>query len=415
MLNENEKLLLASILVEPKRFYQTFQKVKPEHLETPDYRRYYAAMGRIAHNGEPDVNSVIGELESSGEIQKGDRTKLIELTSLVISGKNANRYADAIFDSYRMKELKRLGKALTKLNSEDPYAEAVRLLMGLANLNESRTLTSKDLTESYYASLDAPRVEGVPTGYKALDDILNNLRPATMNVLAARPAVGKTALALCMALHAAKLGKKTAVFSLEMSHEEVGRRWISMLSGMSMQEIEREPDNETVSKAFGEFAELPLWVNDDPSVSPEDCMMECLQRKTTDGLDFVIIDYLQLMEIKGKSESRLQEVSKITRSIKNMSKELNIPILALSQLSRSAAEGKPKMYHLRESGTIEQDSNVVMLLDRPGADPDKRDELPVDMWGKSSLVVSKHRSGPTGRVDLDFDFNTASFREAWRK
>lgn len=411
----NEKSLIGSILAEPKSIYKISQQVEPKHFADQNLARYYQAMLKIAENGAPSVDAVVSELENT-KIVDGDRTKLYELNCIVPSGTNIKRYADEVCKEYRVREIKRIGHSLSQIKAEDDNClnEAAKLVISASVLNDRFNFTGNDVLDRYFNSLDDPKKFGVPTNIPSLDALLGGLKVGTLNTLAARPAVGKSAMALGIALHALLNGKRVAIFSLEMTVDEVGLRLASILTGMEMNEILANPTDKKVSHAYGEIAKLPLVVNDNPNMTPDDCLLECYKLKCEGELDLVIVDYLQIMSVKGKQESRLQEVSKMTRNLKNMAKELEVPVLLLSQLSRAGVE-TPKLHHLRDSGTIEQDSNVVILIDRPCADPDVRINMPLEQWNKAKLILAKNRGGGTGTIQMTFDGKTASFKELTTK
>jgi replicative DNA helicase len=256
---------------------------------------------------------------------------------------------------------------------------------------------------------------GLPTGFTRIDQILGGMQRSDMLVLAARPSMGKTSLALNIAHTAAKrFGQRVLVFSLEMSSEQVVERLMSAEAGIDSQRLRR---GEIADDEWGRFmitssslSELALFIDDTPALSVLEMRTKARRLHAEVGLDLVVVDYLQLMRAEGRHENRQQEVSAISRGIKALARELNIPILAVSQLSRGVearTDKRPILSDLRESGSIEQDADVVLFI--------YRDELydeSTERRGIADILIAKHRHGPTGSVPLLFRRPTASFVEA---
>ena len=270
----------------------------------------------------------------------------------------------------------------------------------------------KDIVKSSFGTIDVlfdqgQRVTGVETGFMDLDNMTSGLQPSELVILASRPSVGKTALALNVAAHAAIKHKKiVGIFSLEMSKESLVIRLLcgegridshKLRTGFSSRE-----DWNRMSQALGRLAQAPIFIEDTPALSVMQIRAKARRQAAEKGLDLLVVDYLQLITGGGRFENRTQEVSYISRSLKSIAKELKVPVLALSQLSR-APEGRqghlPQLSDLRESGSIEQDADVVMFLHRPEM---YRREAGEDPEGKTELIVGKQRNGPTGRVNLVF-------------
>lgn len=256
-------------------------------------------------------------------------------------------------------------------------------------------------------------VRGVPTGFDYLDKILSGLQKSDLIILAARPSLGKTSLALDIARHAATKGKiPVGIFSLEMSKEQLVDRFISAESYVDLWRLHTgqlkkdEGDFERINAALASLAGAPIYINDSSATNIMEmrAMARRLQAEHKD-LGLIIVDYLQLMQARTKSDNMVQQITEISRSLKGLAKELNIPILALSQLSRAIEQrgGRPKLSDLRESGSIEQDADVVMFIHR---EREEDNHLNRD----SEILISKHRNGPTGMCTLNFEEKYATFK-----
>jgi replicative DNA helicase len=254
-------------------------------------------------------------------------------------------------------------------------------------------------------------ITGIPTGYTDLDEHLAGLQPSNLIVVGARPSMGKPAFALGMAAHAAMSGEQVLLFSLEMSHLEIAQRVLSAEARVDATHMRSgrlsDQDFQKISQAVGRLSDAPLSVDDNPNVTIMDIRAKARRLKARSGLSLVIVDYLQLMTGRHNAESRQVEISEISRGLKILARELNIPVIALSQLSRNLearSDKRPMLSDLRESGAIEQDADVVMFIYRDEVyNQDSNDR------GTAEIIVAKHRNGPTGVVELSFIGNYARF------
>ncbi len=257
-------------------------------------------------------------------------------------------------------------------------------------------------------------VLGVPMGFRDLDKILGGLQDNDLIIVAARPGMGKTSLALTMALNAAKYHKKcVAIFSLEMSNEQLVQRLLSQESRINSQRLRlgqiRDDEWDRVAEAAAILGESAIYIDDSAAITPFELRTKARRLHAQNSIDLIIIDYMQLMHGGTRSENRVQEISLISRSLKQLARELRIPVVALSQLSRQVenrADKRPQLSDLRESGSIEQDADVVMFIYRE--DQYKEDS---ERQNIAEIIISKHRHGPTGSVDLYFEKNFTTFRE----
>lgn len=272
-----------------------------------------------------------------------------------------------------------------------------------------------DKTEYLYNNPDA--IPGLPTGFKDLDRILDGLQPSTLNILAARPGFGKTSLALNIAVTNVEQGKRVAMFSMEMSREALMRRMVAARTGINTKKLRSgnldEREWSLFTEAMGHFGPLLGFIDDTGAVTPHQVAAKCRRLAREVGLDLIILDYLQLMSRDGKSENATVDLSSITRGLKLLAAELQIPILALSQLSRAVEQRqdkRPLLSDLRQSGSIEQDADVVMFIYRD----DKYDENS-QRPNEADIIVAKQREGPTGTVTLWFRQEITQFAEMTRK
>jgi replicative DNA helicase len=268
------------------------------------------------------------------------------------------------------------------------------------------------------------KLRGLSTGFVDLDKLLAGLQKSDLIILAARPSVGKTSFAMDIARQVAVINKvPVGVFSLEMSKEQLVDRMLCAQAGVSLwkmrtgqlSENETDDDFSKIGQAMGELAEAPIYIDDSAGLNIMEIRTKARRLQMEKGLGLLVIDYLQLMEGRGGyKDNRVQEISEISRSLKIVARELNIPVVALSQLSRAVEQSKPaipKLSHLRESGSIEQDADVVMFIYRKGADRNYRPEELTDAEKSSAEVyVAKHRNGPIGTVNLRFEGETVSFK-----
>jgi replicative DNA helicase len=272
----------------------------------------------------------------------------------------------------------------------------------------------RDIVKSSFGTLDVlfdrgQRVTGIETGFTDLDTMTSGLQPSELIIIAARPSLGKTALAMNIAAHAATHGKVVGMFSLEMSKESLLIRLLCSEARVDSHKLRTgfasRDDWGKMTRVLGRLAEAPLYIDDEPSLSVLQVRAKARQLKSERGLDLVILDYLQLATGHGRFENRTQEVSFISRSLKAIAKELGIPVLALSQLSRAPEQhggGPPQLFHLRESGSIEQDADVVIFIHREKRQVSEEEEADPGAGIETKLTIGKQRNGPTGDVNVVF-------------
>jgi len=421
-----EKSLLGAMLLSADATAVGLEKAKPEDFYRQAHARIFQAIGALFGKGEPcDVVTVAARLESTGELEQiGGKTYLLDVVNTVPLAGNAGQYAGIV---KRMSMLRRLIQASTRiaaLGYEAPddidavVEQAEKEIFEVTNERVETTFKPIEALlkegwrklEELYSNQE--HLTGVSTGWPDLDKVLAGLHRADLIVIAARPSVGKTALALNLAVNAAKKGVTVGVFSLEMSAEQLVMRILSSESKVDGQKLRTgrlsDDDWDPIMKAMGRLDTCDLRVDDTPALSIMELRAKARRMFRGDGQGLLIVDYLQLMQPTNKrSENRQVEIAEISRGLKILAKELNIPVVALSQLSRAVEQRqdkRPMLSDLRESGAIEQDADVVMFIHRDtykreGGD-DERGKGHVPPKGIAEIIVAKHRNGPTDTVQL---------------
>jgi replicative DNA helicase len=384
-----------------------------------------------------DLLSLSNRLQERGLLEKiGGRSFLSGLASKVPSSGHVKHYADII---QKKATLRRLSQAAGDI-SELAFAEnedidtildkAEQAVFGVSQKYlKQNFMPVRDVLNEAFERIDMlhrekGRTRGVPSGFKDLDDLLAGFQKSDLIILAARPSVGKTTLALDFARNIAVNSKiPVGIFSLEMSKEQLVDRLLCSEAGIDLWrmrtgKLSDRPDSDDFPRlghAMGVLSEAPIFIDDTASANIMEIKTKARRLQTEHGLGLLIVDYLQLMEGRGKSQdNRVQEISEISRALKQIARELNIPVIALSQLSRAVEQTKPaipKLSHLRESGSIEQDADIVMFIYRKAVDRNYRpEELTDEEKTIGEIHISKHRNGPTGVVKVFFDAARVSYK-----
>ncbi len=422
---EAERSVLGAMMLSPEAVEVCLDIVSPEDFSSAGHQRICEAIRDLYARGEPvDQLTVADRLESLGQIEEvGGKTYLIDLATTVPTTANAAYYAEIVKRTSVLNELIRAGTDIQALGYEatDDVDEVVeraeKRLFDVTNKRVSSNFrllndlmrTGFEQIEKLYDRKD--RITGVPTGFPDLDDILAGLHPGDLIILAARPSVGKTALALNIAVEAAKREYPVALFSLEMSSEQLVQRILCAEARIDSQRLRtghlKESDWPQLLEAMGRLDKVPLWVDDTPSISIVEVRAKARRLFRDKQTGLIVIDYLQLMQPQNRrSENRQVEIADISRGLKILAKELNVPVLALSQLSRAVEQRqtkRPMLSDLRESGAIEQDADVVIFIHRDtygGQDDEDRKGLPPK--GEAEIIVAKHRNGPTDSCYLTY-------------
>lgn len=419
---EAEQALLGCILLDNDGQVEIFTKVNVDDFYTESHRNIYDSMLKIFSKSIPvDFVTLTNQLEVDKKLDAiGGIDYITYLTNVVPSAANYNHYLNIVKNSAVRRHLIAESQEIIKtaFDAEDGNHAMQFAEKKIFDLSQKDTSSDLELVGKPGGALtnvlakiseiaeNKGRLRGIPTGYKEFDAITNGLQNSDLILLAARPGVGKTSFAMNIAEYAAiEEGKKVAIFDLEMSREQLMQRSLSSVAKVHLGHIlngSMDSDEwKRVWTAEKKLAQSSIYVDDSSMVTPFDIISKCRKLKMTEGLDLIVIDYLQLMTMgRQNRESRTQEVSDITRTLKVAAKELNVPIILLSQLSRAVElreDHKPILSDLRESGSIEQDADIVLFL----YNPEKYNDIQnTDEPGTVYLLISKHRSGSTGEVRL---------------
>jgi replicative DNA helicase len=430
---EAEQSLLGSMFLSSEAVEQAVSIVEAQDFYRPAHARIYSAMEYLYARGVPiDHVSVADRLSAAGELeQAGGKPYLLDVTQVVPTAANALRYAQIVKRTSMLRQLIGAATQIVTIGFDAPddidrvIEDSERLIFEVTNKRvESNFRPMDELLQLGFHQLEElferkTHVTGVPTGYKDLDRLLAGLHAGDLVILAARPSVGKTALALNMAVNAAKQGTSVALFSLEMSAEQLVQRVLCSEARINLQDVRtgyiKEQDWGSIHQAMGRLAELDLWVDDTPAISIFEVRTKARRQLRDKPKGLVVVDYLQLMQPQSRRSevNRTVEIGEISRGLKILAKELDAPVLALSQLSRAVEQrhGKrPQLSDLRESGSIEQDADVVMFIDR-NTDPHAEDQEGRPAKGMAELIIAKHRNGPTGSIPLVFNERFTKFIE----
>src|SRR5216683_5499468 len=425
-----ERSVLGAILLDNHVLNVAIEKLKPEDFFLEQHRRVFQqmiALGEAQH--AIDLVTLTDELYRHGELEAaGGAAYLAQLVDGVPRITNLEHYARIVKEKALLRSLIHSTHAIQQQALEaDEDADVIldRAESTIFQLAEERVRAGfigvKELVRENFDRLariftEGKRITGLPTGYQQLDNITSGLQPSELLILAARPSMGKTALALNIAENVAlRSGDPVAIFSLEMSKESLLLRLLASHARIDAHKfrtgrINRE-DMKEISSSLGTLAESPLWIDDSGSVTVVEMGAKTRRLKRDKGLSLLIVDYLQLITARGRFSNRNEEVSSISRSLKGLAKELKIPVLVLSQLTRAPEreERGPQLSDLRESGSIEQDADVVLFIYRPNffnlnATPEERD--------MADILIAKQRNGPTDKVKFVFRSRLTRFEEA---
>ncbi len=439
---EAEQSFLGSLLIDKDAIIKIADIISENDFYKDAHKIVFDTIKELYGRHEPiDILSLTNRLEEKGELDNiGGRTYLAHLSNITATSSHVVHYANIIQRKATLRRLLTSASEIAELGYKEDediekiLDEAEQKLFGVSQkfLKNVFTPVDKLLTEAFdridELHKQSGKLRGIPTGFPDLDGLLAGLQKSDLVILAARPSVGKTSLALDVARQTAVNSKSAVgIFSLEMSKEQLVDRMLCAQAGVSLWKMrtgklsDQEEDNDfsRIGDGMGQLSEAPIYIDDSPNSTIMEIRTKARRLQIEKNLNLLIIDYLQLMEGRGKyGDNRVQEVSEITRGLKGIARELNIPVLALSQLSRAVEQTRPaipKLSHLRESGSIEQDADVVMFIYRKSADRNyNREELSPEDRNKTEVHVAKHRNGPTGKIDLYFDEDTVSFKSIQR-
>ena len=423
---EAEQSVLGGMLLSQEAVADVLEVVTGADFYTPKHELIFNSVVTLFGRGEPtDVIAVTDHLNKQGALLKaGGADYLHSLTSFVPTAANASYYGKIVADKAVLRRLIEAGTRIAQSGYESQgeveelVNQAQSEIFGVANMSSREDYVA--LSDSIEAAIHdielaqnrGGELTGIPTGFTNMDALTHGLHPGQLVIVAARPAVGKSTFALDIARHAAlKKNQPTIFFSLEMGRSEIAMRMLSAQSGIYLQSMRKgtltEGDWSKLAAVRGDINDAPLYIDDSPNMSLVEIRAKCRRLAQQVDLKMVVIDYIQLMTSGKKVESRQQEVSEFSRALKLLAKELNIPVVALSQLNRQAEQTKdkrPELSHLRESGSLEQDADVVILLHREGIF-----EKDHPRAGEADLILAKQRNGPTGTVTVAFQGQYSRF------
>lgn len=427
---DTEKALLGALMINQGAVYEVADIVRIDSFYAKKHATIFDAMLSLYQKGEPiDVVTVAAKLSERKQLQDvGGRAYLSELAGSAASPGSAAHYAQVVQTKFMLRSLLDAAAKIGELgfaedrDIEQVLDEAQQTVFSISNASTMRNFTAmkEELTEAW-ERLEALQkhdgsLRGVPTGFSSLDNMLSGLQKSDLIILAARPSMGKTALALDIARQSAtKFQTPVGFFSLEMSSQQLVDRMLAAQAGVNAWrlrtgKISKDEEYDRLQEGIAQLSEAPIYIDDKPGNTVLAMRSTSRRMKMEKGLGLVIVDYLQLITptISGANVSTVQQVTEISRALKQMARELEVPVLALSQLSRAIEQrrGRPRLSDLRDSGSLEQDADVVMFIHRE------------DMMGErtsgeknniAEILIEKHRNGPIGKVDLLFDSEKTTF------
>ncbi len=443
---EAEQMVLGAILIENDAMNKVVELLSPDDFYKDAHRRIYSAMMDMFESGEAiDLVTLPDALQGKAGLEAvGGASYLAYLVSLVPTAANIKNHARIIREKSVLRKLihsatdiitQSYGDSRTSINIDELLDRAEKSIFEIAqNKIRDSFVSMKNIVGHSFAIVERlyerkEMVTGLPTGFVDLDERTSGLQPSDLIIIAARPSMGKTAFVLNIAAHAAiEKGKTVAVFSLEMSKEQLVLRLLGSESRVDAHKLRTghlsDRDWTPLSNAAGRLAEAPIFIDDTAAISVLEMRAKARRLKADAGLDLIVVDYLQLMRGRGDEGSREQEISNISRSLKALAKELQVPVVALSQLNRAVEtrpgrEKRPMLADLRESGAIEQDADVILFIYRD--EVYNKCECPHDgeclcgRRGVAEVIIGKQRNGPIGKVDLTFINRYTRFENAEKK
>ena len=426
---EAEKSVLGAAMLSKDAFFDVMEVVKPADFYDENHKEIFQAMIDLNRKNAPvDALTVAEELKKRNSLEMvGGRAYIASLSSMTPTTSNAMEYGRIVAEKASVRRLiETADDIVTKgydgtmdANQMLDYAES-----GIFEISQARQKGQyshiRDVLVENLAIIDRAEqmdggLTGITTGFSKLDEMTSGMQKSDLIILAARPAMGKTAFALSLARNAAVKGKASVmIFSLEMAKEQLTQRLLSMESKVDLQTLKtgrlERRDWDDLNVALDILSNSNIHIDDTAGISIMEMKSKCRRLKAEAGLDLVIIDYLQLMNPEGKADSRTQEISVISRNLKLLARELDCPVLVLSQLSRAPeqrTDHRPMLSDLRESGSIEQDADIVIFLYRDEYYNKEDTEKP----GECEVIVAKHRSGPTGSVDVAWIERYTQFKD----
>jgi replicative DNA helicase len=424
---DSEKAVLGSIMLRPSAIHEINDIVNADSFYVAKHSNIYKIMLELSSKGDPiDLLSVSHKLTEKGMIDSvGGNSYLTELSNSVPASTNIKYYADIVNKKHLLRKIIEAGADISELGFKEEVEDVFEILdqaekrmMGINNNGGAHAFTSiKDSLPEAWERLERlheskGELRGVPTGFHDLDQYLSGLQKSDLIILAARPSMGKTTLALDIARQAAlNHGTPVVIFSLEMSTQQLVDRMLAAQSrvnawNLRTGNLSTEGDFAKIRDSLDSLSKAPIFIDDLAGNSIVRMRSVCRRIRAEHGIGLIIVDYLQLMSTSKNYDNMVNQVTEISRSLKALAKEFDVPVIALSQLSRAVESrgGRPRLSDLRDSGSIEQDADIVMFIHREDKGKDESEKTNI-----AEILIEKHRNGPVGKVDLYFDEKTTSF------
>lgn len=430
-----ERAVLGGLLLEPSTYEHVIDEgLRPEHFYRPAHGTIFRVIADLHAEAEPiDTLTVVDELLKRGQLDAiGGAAAVSQLEAMLPTAAHVGAYARLVREKATLRALiESATQVVQSAYAQDRTVEAIiddaeRNILAISQGNARRgIIPMRELVHRATMQLEKAfnqksAITGVATGFKALDYMTSGLQPGELIIVAARPSMGKTAFTLNMAGHVAtRLQKPVMFFSLEMGADQLVQRLLGSEARIDITNIRRGLIERTqwskLAEASGRLSEAPLYIDETPSITVAEMRNKCRRQVHETGLSMVIVDYLQLMQ-GPPSDNKATEVGEISKGLKTIARELNLPVVALSQLNRgveSRTDKRPMMSDLRESGAIEQDADVIAFLYRE--EYYSKDKTPEDKMGIAEVIIAKHRNGPTGAIELRFFSNITRFENLDRE
>ncbi len=431
---EAEEALIGSILIDPSVVNDVIEIVSSEDFYFPKNKKVFSAIEKLFDEGEPiDVISVSEKLKSEGNLEEvGGELEVAKYADIVPTSAHAEHYAKIVRDKSILRNLISAASRIVEVASEEGDVDEIldnaeRMIFEIAEARTTKTYSHiKDIMHNVFEKLEEIQeraddldmmtalVTGVPTGFSELDKLTTGFHTSDLVIIAARPSVGKTAFALSIARNmAVKYSVPVGIFSLEMSAEQLAQRLLAMEARVDLHKLRTgmfSPDEwDRLTVATEKVYKSSIIVDDEPSLDPRTMRAKARRMKKEFGVEVIFVDYLQLMHLRRSRDSRQQEISEISRSLKLLARELDVVVVALSQLSRAVEQRedkRPRLSDLRESGAIEQDADTVIFIYR---DEYYKKSEKVHQPHDAEIIIGKQRNGPIGTVRLIFDPSSVAF------
>ena len=428
---EAERALLGCIILDTKIQVEVSAFLSEEDFFAESHRTIFNAMTEIIRENRPvDLVTLIDALEKKGAIESvGGIDFITDLTEIMPSSANYMHYLDIVQRDSMLRKLIKGSSSIIEeckqsTDEKKSLAKAEKIVYEISNTADTSEVVHiaevipEVITKFDELSKDKSSYKGIKTNFKKLDNLINGLHGSDLMILAARPAMGKTSFAMNIVENVAKQGYSCMVFSLEMGKDQLTQRMICSIAGVSMENANKgkltQKEWVKIIKAKEVLAKCKIYIDDSSLITPHEMLSKCRRIKRKHGLDFIMVDYIQLMESgdRRSSDSRQNEISTISRNLKILAKELNVPVLALSQLSRAVESEKrrPQLSDLRESGAIEQDADIVMFIHRPDLKAKESEFAEGNIQRNvAEIIVAKHRNGQTDTIKLYFKGECTKF------